>query len=152
MSKDKEPDNSLGKTVLLLGGAGLLAASTINGTALVLAGSAGLGFLSWWAVNEFLLSPEEKKKIKKRKKKHDRIIRDGNVIRYIVAGACGLATFLNPFIGVPGTAILIILWNGWKKETLEFLQAQKEKLEKKIEEVMEDEVEDDGMGRCQTAY
>lgn len=126
--KKEEPCHSLGKTALLLGGGAMLAVSAIDGTALVLAGSAALGYCSWWAVNSFLVPEDLDKKGDKKGKVTDKMTRDLGVIKYVVAGACAFATFMNPFIGVPGTAILIIMWNGWQKETKEFLKKTKDKV------------------------
>lgn len=117
--KDEEKDTSLGKTALLLGSGAVLAVSALDGGVLTMIGYGAMAYGSYWLASRSLEADEEDVD-------SDRFKRDLGVSRFIIAGACGIATFLNPFIGIPGTLILLWARANWKDDLRTQVERTKE--------------------------
>ena len=122
MGKENNEGSILGTTGMIAGGIGILALSTIDGGLLTVLGCGALGYGAGLTVSKAMMPRDEDGE------RTDRYERDLGITRYVVAGSCGIATFMNPFIGIPGTILLLLFHNSWRNEakaTVDNIEAER---------------------------
>lgn len=102
-SNSKKPSSSL---PLLIGGAAVLGVAALDGGVLTLCALGALGAGAYYVTDKALQSALEERC----PNPENALVKNFAMTRKFVAGACGAAVFLNPFIGIPGTALIILGW------------------------------------------
>ena len=107
-SPSKSPQKS--KLPLFIGGAAVLGLAALDGGLVTVGAMAALGIGTYYVTDKALQASFEGTI----KGDNSKFCQDFQFTRKMVAGCCGVATFLNPFIGIPGTALVIIGWMTYK--------------------------------------
>jgi len=123
--ENKKKDEGIGPVGIAVGAAGLLALSAFDGGLVTLAGCGALAYGTWRVATAGLQPDEDPKP------DSDRAERDLGILEYGAAGACAVATFLNPFIGIPGTLVLLYFASSWRQDMRELVNKEQAKREKR---------------------
>ena len=123
--KTESSGGGLGSAGLLLGGGAVVALAALDGGILTIVGCGALAYGVGYTVTK-LLTPDDADT--------DRGRRDIGILKYGVAGACALATFLNPFIGIPGSVLIVLTWMSWRQDIKEFFEETKKASAPSVEE------------------
>jgi hypothetical protein len=125
-NEEKHADSGPGLTGLMIGTGAVLALSALDGGILTVVGCGALAYGTHYVVSR-VLTPDDAPA------DSDRFERDLGFAKYIISGACALSVFLNPFVGIPGTVVVLLLHRAWKKEVSEFIRESEEKLKQAAE-------------------
>lgn len=95
---------------IIIGGAAVLGVAALDGGVLSVAAFAALGAGAYYITDKALQSALEGQV----GEPDNNLVKNFAMTRRLVAGCCGVATFLNPMIGIPGTAMVCIGWYAYQ--------------------------------------